>query len=81
MATGSVTVIDSGGCATAHGHFPFADRPPRSDKTLWLKPQLTVKVQYLEWTTGQTLRQPIIQGMIDIPPEECRIEKNPVKPG
>ncbi|MBA4495151.1 RNA ligase family protein [Paenactinomyces guangxiensis] len=50
---------------------PFVNKPPRSKQTIWLKPEITVKVNFTEWIDGHTLRQPSIQAFVDIPPQEC----------
>ncbi|OPA74556.1 DNA ligase [Paenibacillus selenitireducens] len=43
----------------------------RTSNAHWLQPQLTVKVNFLEWTSNHTLRQPTIQAVIDVSPNEC----------
>jgi bifunctional non-homologous end joining protein LigD len=30
-----------------------------------------VKIKYAEWTEGRSLRQPSIQGFVDVPADEC----------
>ncbi|MDI9568540.1 MAG: DNA ligase [bacterium] len=58
---------------------PFANGPQGHSPVLWVKPWLTVEIQHLGWTEGCLLRQPSIQGLVDIPPLECRLEeRNPV---
>ncbi|WP_134699013.1 RNA ligase family protein [Ammoniphilus sp. YIM 78166] len=52
---------------------PFTNRPERMKEAIWLLPKLTVKVQYMEWTQGDVLRQPSIQSFVDISPEEARL--------
>lgn len=52
---------------------PFTNRPERMKDAIWLLPKLTVKVQYMEWTEGDVLRQPSIQSFVDISPEEARL--------
>jgi len=42
---------------------PFAAKPPRSAGAVWIRPMLTAKVRYLEWTAGRTLRQPVIEAV------------------
>ena len=54
---------------------PFAARPPRSAGAVWLRPLLTAKVRYLEWTEGRTLRQPVIEAVGAGPPEDCSFER------
>ncbi|HET7522051.1 MAG TPA: RNA ligase family protein [Bacillales bacterium] len=50
---------------------PFVNRPHRHKDAYWVRPVLTVKVQYAEWTQGRALRQPSIQALVDIPASEC----------
>ena len=50
---------------------PFINPAKRSKEAVWLKPTLAVKVKYLEWTGGRTLRQPSIQAFIDFPTKSC----------
>lgn len=49
---------------------PFVNKPKRSD-AFWVRPQLAVKIQFMEWTQGNNLRQPSIQALVDVPPKEC----------
>ncbi|WP_068615151.1 ATP-dependent DNA ligase [Paenibacillus tuaregi] len=51
---------------------PFAALPSRSKESYWVSPQLTVKVNFLEWTPGGTLRQPSIQALVSADPKMCR---------
>lgn len=53
---------------------PFINKPERVERAIWLKPVITAKIQFLEWTEGHTLRQPSIQGFVEVPPEECIVE-------
>jgi len=53
---------------------PFFNTPARSKESIWLKPEITVKVQFAEWTEGYTLRQPSIQAVVDTPPNHCVME-------
>ncbi|GGH12739.1 DNA ligase [Paenibacillus segetis] len=52
---------------------PFHRLPQRNKEAVWLQPQLCVKVQFMEWTPGGTMRHPVIQGMGNVPPEMCVI--------
>lgn len=56
-------------------HRPFVNQPERNHDAFWVEPKLTVKVQYLKWTSGKTLRQPSIQGFVNVPAAECMFEK------
>ncbi|MFX0559609.1 DNA ligase [Tepidibacillus infernus] len=50
---------------------PFINKPERMNEVIWIRPQITVKVKFMEWTENQTLRQPSIQGFVDHPKDEC----------
>jgi bifunctional non-homologous end joining protein LigD len=54
---------------------PFAAKPPRSAGAVWLRPLLTAKVRYLEWTEGRTLRQPVIEAVGAGPAPDCTFER------
>jgi len=41
---------------------------------IWLRPALTVKISFLEWTEGKTLRHPVIESFVTVPIEECKLE-------
>ncbi|WP_410771826.1 DNA ligase [Fontibacillus sp. BL9] len=58
------------------GTRPFANTPERIKGAEWIKPQLTVKVQFLEWTPGGTMRHPVIQGWANVPPEACILSQS-----
>lgn len=53
---------------------PFFNKPERLKDAIWINPQITVKVQFMEWTMGHTLRQPSIQAFVNVPPEECVLQ-------
>lgn len=53
---------------------PFINKPERVKDALWIRPQITVKIQYIEWTEGRSLRQPSIQAFVNVPPDECMLE-------
>ncbi|MDF2679826.1 MAG: ligase [Brevibacillus sp.] len=55
-------------------HMPFSNLPPRTSDTWWLKPELTAKIVFAEWKEGHSLRQPSIQGFVDIPAQQCTFE-------
>ncbi|OZB95976.1 RNA ligase family protein [Paenibacillus sp. XY044] len=52
---------------------PFANQPERQKGAVWIRPEWVVKVNFLEWTPGGTLRQPSIQAFVDVPPGDCRL--------
>ncbi|MDG5786949.1 RNA ligase family protein [Evansella sp. AB-P1] len=52
---------------------PFINEPERRKNTKWLQPKLTVKIQFIEWPKGGSIRQPSIQAFVNVPPEECRL--------
>ncbi|UAC49693.1 DNA ligase [Bacillus aquiflavi] len=54
---------------------PFINEPERMHKVQWLQPALTVKVQYIEWPEGRSLRQPSIQAFVDQDPKKCTLNE------
>ncbi|MDP4099275.1 DNA ligase [Paenibacillus sp. P96] len=55
---------------------PFNAKPPLLRETIWVKPQLVVKVDFLEWTPGGTMRHPSIESIVEhMAPAECTIEQ------
>ncbi|MBD0379654.1 ATP-dependent DNA ligase [Paenibacillus sedimenti] len=52
---------------------PFINEPERNKDAVWLEPKLTVKVQFLEWTPGLTMRQPSIQAINPVPIKQCTV--------
>ncbi len=59
----------------ASEQMPFATLPQRSKGAYWINPQLVFKIHFLEWNHSGTLRQPVIQAMVDIPARDCRLEQ------
>lgn len=55
---------------------PFINQPERIKGADWVKPELVVKVQFLEWTPGGTMRHPVIQGWADVLPEACTLSQS-----
>nr|WP_237391824.1 RNA ligase family protein [Paenibacillus dendrobii] len=54
---------------------PFANQTERQKGAVWIRPVWVVKVNFLEWTPGGTLRQPSIQAFVDAPPEDCKLDQ------
>lgn len=54
---------------------PFCNPPSRMKGAIWLKPELTVKVQFIEWTPSGTLRQPSIQSFVTVRPQDCVLDE------
>lgn len=50
---------------------PFAQFPKSRKAARWLRPVLVGKIQYIEWTASGTLRQPVIQSLVDFDPKFC----------
>lgn len=50
---------------------PFSNEPEQIKEVQWIQPKLTVKVQYIDWPEGKTLRQPSLQAFTEIPAKEC----------
>lgn len=57
---------------------PFCNEPERSKDTTWLRPELVVKVQFLNWTPDGVMRHPSIQAwrIADRPPASCTFRQN-----
>lgn len=55
---------------------PFVNVPERIKGAVWIQPALTVKLQFLEWTPGGTMRHPIIQGWANVSPEACDMRQS-----
>lgn len=54
------------------GSRPFASDPERAKDAVWVEPRQVVKVQYLEWTNGGTLRHPVLQAAAPgVEPSAC----------
>lgn len=45
---------------------PFINKFDKINNILWIKPEISVKVKFISWTEGNTLRQPSIQGIIGL---------------
>jgi bifunctional non-homologous end joining protein LigD len=54
---------------------PFVNLPQRSKEAFWIMPQLCFKIHFLEWNASGTLRQPVIQALVDIPPQDCLLSQ------
>ncbi|MDO3681351.1 ATP-dependent DNA ligase [Paenibacillus ehimensis] len=54
---------------------PFINEPERSKDAFWVKPELTVKVEYLEFTPGGTMRHPSIQAVVYADKNECTVDQ------
>ena len=52
---------------------PFANKPAARNY-YFVRPQLTLRVEFAEWTDTLTLRSPVITGFSNKPPDECRLE-------
>lgn len=50
---------------------PFVNIPERHADAHWVQPELTVKIQYAEWTPRHGLRQPSIQAVVEAEPLSC----------
>jgi bifunctional non-homologous end joining protein LigD len=52
---------------------PFHNKPERHADAIWTRPEVTAKIKYTEWRwkEGRSMRQPSIQGFVDVAPEEC----------
>lgn len=50
---------------------PFDPAPRKQNNWYWVKPILTLKVEYMEFTSEKQLRHPAIKGFLTMKPEEC----------
>lgn len=57
---------------------PFSPPPKNLPDRFWLQPALTMKVEFLEFTEGLQMRQPVIKGFLNIDPAECRLEQEEI---
>lgn len=58
---------------------PFINEPERMQGVQWLTPEITVKVNYIEWPEGKTLRQPSLQSFTDHPADKYLLPAANVK--
>jgi bifunctional non-homologous end joining protein LigD len=52
---------------------PFANLSSRQKYCYFVRPQIGMRVEFLEWTEAMSLRHPVIKDFIDISPENCTI--------
>jgi bifunctional non-homologous end joining protein LigD len=50
---------------------PFVNNPNRSKEANWVKPEITVKINFMEWTRYTSLRQPSVQSIVNVHVKEC----------
>lgn len=55
---------------------PFLHPPARLKDAVWLRPELTVKVSFMEWTPGGAMRHPVIQGWSPLEPARCLLSQS-----
>ncbi|WP_258074325.1 hypothetical protein [Brevibacillus laterosporus] len=51
-------------------------RIPRPDPCEIDIAEITAKIKFSEWVDGHSLRQPSIQGFVDVPAHQCVLETN-----
>ncbi|NIK75685.1 bifunctional non-homologous end joining protein LigD [Paenibacillus castaneae] len=54
---------------------PFINEPERSKDAIWVKPELTVKVEYLELTSSGVMRHPSIQAVVQLDRSGCTVDQ------
>lgn len=58
-------------------HMPFKQKPPGSNKVVWVKPVLVAEVEFTEWTQDNALRHPSFKGLrTDKKPSSIHKEKS-----
>lgn len=51
---------------------PFEQLPDRNQGALWIRPEIVVRITFLEWTPGGTMRHPKIESFAPhIQPQDC----------
>ncbi|WJQ79471.1 ATP-dependent DNA ligase [Brevibacillus brevis] len=50
---------------------PFSFEVDRSKDAIWVKPEIVVKVKFMEWTPGKTMRHPSVQAIVNSPVSDC----------
>jgi len=53
---------------------PFVNLTSPNKGYYYVRPQLGVQIEFLEWTEEMNLRNPVIKGFLEINPEECTVE-------
>ncbi|SCW69877.1 bifunctional non-homologous end joining protein LigD [Paenibacillus tianmuensis] len=54
---------------------PFMNEPERSKDAVWVRPELKVKVEFLEFTPNGTMRHPSIQSVVNVSKKECATDQ------
>jgi bifunctional non-homologous end joining protein LigD len=60
----------------AIGERPFINVPERSQGAIWVRPMLSVKIKFMNWTRNNTLRQPSIQSLVNVDPTQCTFDQS-----
>ncbi|WP_289136569.1 RNA ligase family protein [uncultured Brevibacillus sp.] len=55
---------------------PFSNEPERCKDAIWVKPEIVVKVKFLEWTPGNIMRHPSVQAIVITPISDCSFRQN-----
>lgn len=74
LTSADLQLLDTHLRTMTSAHPPFIN-PPKiyGVETHWVKPVLTLKLQFLEWTGDYQMRAPVILGFTKDVPEECQI--------
>lgn len=54
---------------------PFVNTLSSRNHVSWTTPTICVKVNFMEWTSSGSLRQPTVQAVVDAPVEDCLAQK------
>lgn len=55
---------------------PFEHLPGRNQGALWVRPEIVVRITFLEWTPGGTMRHPTIESFAPhIKPRDCTVSQ------
>ncbi|QRG65570.1 RNA ligase family protein [Brevibacillus choshinensis] len=55
---------------------PFSNQPERNKDAIWVKPEIVVKVKFMEWTLGKIMRHPSVQAIVNTPVSDCSFPQN-----
>lgn len=53
---------------------PFVNPPYPNKGYYYIKPELGVQIEYLEWTEAMNLRNPVVKDFLSVDPAECIVE-------
>lgn len=73
LTSSDLTLLHRSLSALSLNHSPFVNPPQLRLPVCWLDPQLTLWVEYSEWTEAGHLRHPRLHGFATQPPDQARL--------